>query len=72
MDKNSNEETRLQVIVKVQRYQIEPNTSYTGKWHVEGITERIVAVGVYYVYIDEELNGGNLIFRNKEIYHLLD
>ena len=65
MDKNSNEETRLQVIVKVQRYQIEPNTSYTGKWHVEGITERIVAVGVYYVYIDEELNGGNLIFRNK-------
>jgi hypothetical protein len=65
LDQNSCEETRLQVVVKVQRYQIEPNTSYTGKWHVEGITERIVAVGVYYVYIDDELNGGNLIFRNK-------
>jgi hypothetical protein len=49
----------------VQRYKIEPHTSYTGQWHVEGITEGIVGVGVYYAFIDDELDGGNLIFRNK-------
>ncbi len=51
--------------MKVQRYKIEPHTSYTGQWHVEGITEGIVGVGVYYAFIDDELDGGNLIFRNK-------
>ena len=49
----------------MQRYKIEPHTSYTGQWHVEGITEGIVGVGVYYAFIDDELDGGNLIFRNK-------
>ena len=37
----------------------------TGQWHVEGITEGIVGVGVYYASIDDKLDGGNLIFRNK-------
>ena len=37
--------------------------SYAGRWHVEGQTENIVAVGVYYLQVDEGLEGGNLKFR---------
>ena len=38
---------------------------YSGRWHTEGHTENIVAVGVYYLYIDEQLEGGALKFRPK-------
>ncbi|CAF1517427.1 unnamed protein product [Didymodactylos carnosus] len=36
---------------------------YAGRWHTEGQTEHIVAVGVYYVDVDEQLEGGFLKFR---------
>ena len=39
--------------------------TYTGRWHTEGQTENIVAVGVYYLFIDECLEGGALKFRPK-------
>src|SRR5690606_6158498 len=41
-------ECTLQVIVKAQRYRLPPHTAYAGRWHVEGVTENIVGVGVYY------------------------
>jgi hypothetical protein len=37
--------------------------TYAGRWHVEGQNENIVAVGVYYLQLDEGLSGGNLKFR---------
>jgi hypothetical protein len=55
----------LQVVVKVQRYVLEPLMSYTGKWHVEGLTENIQYGGVYYIDQDPELDGGGLKFRNS-------
>lgn len=39
---------------------------YAGRWHTEGNTENIIAAGVYYVYFDDELEGGALKFRPKE------
>ena len=39
---------------------------YSGRWHTEGRTENIVAVGVYYLDIDDQLDGGALKFRPKE------
>lgn len=36
---------------------------YSGRWHTEGQTENIVAVGVYYLHIDDQLEGGALKFR---------
>ena len=54
----------LQVIVKAQRYCIDDGTGYKGHWHKEGLTENIVAGGVYYLEKDELLEGGALKFRN--------
>ncbi|CAF0922227.1 unnamed protein product [Adineta steineri] len=56
-------DTRLQVIVKVQSYHIQPKMKYSGRWHTEGRTENIQAAGVYYLHIDDELEGGALKFR---------
>jgi len=36
---------------------------YSGRWHTEGQTENIIAVGVYYLHIDDQLQGGALKFR---------
>ncbi|CAF4391542.1 unnamed protein product [Rotaria sp. Silwood2] len=60
---NHDNDIRLQVIVKVQSYNIQPRTKYSGRWHTEGCTEHIQAVGVYYLYIDDNLEGGALKFR---------
>ena len=38
---------------------------YSGRWHTEGQTENIIAVGVYYLDIDDQLEGGSLKFRPK-------
>jgi hypothetical protein len=38
---------------------------YSGRWHTEGHTENIIAVGVYYLHIDDQLEGGTLKFRPK-------
>jgi hypothetical protein len=58
-------DTHLQVIVKAQRYLLPSGASYSGRWHMEGLTEKIVAVGVYYASVDDSLEGGKLRFRNK-------
>ncbi|CAF1235007.1 unnamed protein product [Didymodactylos carnosus] len=60
-------DTRLQVIVKVQSYNVKPGIKYSGRWHTEGYKENIVAVGVYYLHIDRALEGGALKFRPSEL-----
>ena len=55
----------LQVVVKAQKYVIAPGTSYSGKWHVEGRTENIVAGGVYYCKIDEGFEEDVVVFRPR-------
>ncbi|KAI9359178.1 hypothetical protein DFJ73DRAFT_817274 [Zopfochytrium polystomum] len=56
---------RLQVIVKLQMYEIPPHSTYTGKWHLEGQTENITAAGVYFLQVDDGLRGGHLKFRPR-------
>jgi hypothetical protein len=41
--------------------------SYKGHWHTEGLTENIVAAGVYYTHISPHLLGGNVKFRVEKI-----
>lgn len=41
--------------------------SYSGRWHVEGHSENIVAAGVYYAHVPPGLTGGNLKFRPAEV-----
>lgn len=67
-----NKTNDLQIIIKAQKYRINPGTGYEGKWHLEGVTERIVATGVYYFNVDEELKGGDLEFKNKVLPCLYD
>ncbi|UJR32942.1 hypothetical protein I4U23_020403 [Adineta vaga] len=62
---NAKEQQRLQVIVKAQSYNLKAGMKYSGRWHTEGHTENIVAVGVYYLHVDDELEGGALKFRPK-------
>ncbi|CAF3386409.1 unnamed protein product [Rotaria sp. Silwood1] len=64
--KDTTKEQRLQVIVKAQSYNIKAGMKYSGRWHTEGQTENIVAVGVYYLHVDPELEGGALKFRPKK------
>eukprot|EP01113_Clastostelium_recurvatum_P037643 TRINITY_DN5528_c0_g1_i1.p1 TRINITY_DN5528_c0_g1~~TRINITY_DN5528_c0_g1_i1.p1 ORF type:complete len:633 (+),score=92.22 TRINITY_DN5528_c0_g1_i1:211-2109(+) len=63
---NMLEPRSLQVVVKVQCYCIAPGTKYAGRWHTEGLTENIVAAGVYYLHIDDGLEGGAVKFRAAE------
>eukprot|EP01117_Protostelium_nocturnum_P008125 TRINITY_DN2899_c0_g1_i3.p1 TRINITY_DN2899_c0_g1~~TRINITY_DN2899_c0_g1_i3.p1 ORF type:complete len:479 (+),score=109.54 TRINITY_DN2899_c0_g1_i3:3833-5269(+) len=56
----------LQIVVKVQRYHLEPGMTYAGRWHTEGMTENISAVGVYYLEVEPGLTGGCLKFRNAQ------
>lgn len=39
---------------------------YSGRCHTEGHEENIVAVGAYYLHVDDELEGGALKFRPKD------
>jgi len=59
-----NEDTILQVVVKAQKYEIQPGMKYSGKWHIEGKTENIVAAGVYYCNIDQGFQEDKLLYRN--------
>uniref|UniRef100_A0A7S1YNR5 DUF4246 domain-containing protein n=1 Tax=Grammatophora oceanica TaxID=210454 RepID=A0A7S1YNR5_9STRA len=68
------QDVSLQVVFKVQEYQIPPHSSYTGRWHTEGFSENVLAAGVYYVDVSEDTNGGDLSFRpsgtpDKPYYH---
>ena len=56
-----------EIIVKAQEYEIPPGVQYSGKWHCEGKTENIQTVGVYYVDIGNDLEGGNLEFSPKVV-----
>jgi hypothetical protein len=48
-------------MVKAQRYQVWPDGHIEGKLHCEGTPfEHIAAVGIYYVDVDERLQGGAL------------
>ena len=56
---------KIQIVIKAQKYVINPNVAYSGKWHVEGRTENIVAGGVYYGKIDEGFDQDVLVYRPK-------
>ena len=58
-----NSETKLQVVVKSQSYELKPGMKYSGKWHIEGKTENIVAGGVYYCNIDPGFQEDKLIYK---------
>jgi len=60
-----NEDTKLQVVVKAQKYELKPGMKYSGKWHIEGKTENIVAAGVYYCNIDKGFQEDKLLYRNN-------
>ncbi|CAF0913740.1 unnamed protein product [Adineta ricciae] len=62
---NIQEQQRLQVIVKAQSYNLKAGMKYSGRWHTEGHTENIIAVGVYYLHVDDQLEGGALKFRPR-------
>ena len=62
---NEKGSTDLQVVIKAQKYVIQPGTSYSGKWHVEGKTENIVAAGVYYCKVDEGFENDSVVFKPK-------
>lgn len=53
----------FQVIVKSQRYAIQPRKGYSGCWHTEGLTENISFVGLYYFEWNKGLSGGAMKFR---------
>ena len=50
----------LQIIVKMQDYQLQDGDKYEGTFHSEGLNkENIIAVGIYYFDIDSSINGGD-------------
>jgi len=55
---------RLQVIVKIADYEVQPGQTHEGVWHVEGMShENIVATAELVLRKDTALNGGNLSFK---------
>ena len=58
---------RFNVVTKLQRYVVPPGAAYTGKWHTEGVTENVAAVGVMYVAWPAALRGGALRFRPTSV-----
>ena len=63
---NENEEI-LQVVVKAQKYQIKPNTSFSAEWHAEGKTENIIVKGVYFCKIEPKTHNDYLAFMPKAV-----
>ena len=52
---------KLNVIVKIQSYQLQDNEAYEGQFHQEGFKkEGIIMVGIYYFHISPNLRGGEL------------
>ena len=52
---------KLNVIVKLQSYQLKANETYEGQFHQEGFKrEGIFMIGIYYYHISPNLKGGNL------------
>jgi hypothetical protein len=61
---NDHGDTTLQVVLKCQKYLIQPGQTYSGHWHVEGKTENIIAAGVYYPHIDLGIESDKLCFTH--------
>jgi hypothetical protein len=52
---------KLNVIVKIQSYQMKAGETYWGQFHQEGFKrEGIFMIGIYYFHISPRLKGGNL------------
>mmetsp|Transcript_40351 Transcript_40351/g.51951 ORF Transcript_40351/g.51951 Transcript_40351/m.51951 type:complete len:698 (-) Transcript_40351:173-2266(-) len=57
---------KLQVIVKAAYYLITPGDSYSGSWHLEGMPhEHIIASGIYYISVSDNIQGNRLHFREE-------
>jgi len=62
----------LQVVVKVQEFNMLPNSNYEGFWHMEGERQdNIAAVLLYYYCYDEGLKGGSLHLRPHTLSYSL-
>jgi len=56
----------IQVIPKIVTYHLNPGQMYEGVWHVEGMShENIIATGLYILDRDENLTGGELMFKRQ-------
>jgi len=54
----------LQIIVKIVDYQLQPDQSYEGVWHAEGMShENVVMTGLYFLDKNSQLSGGDLRFK---------
>ena len=61
----------LQVIIKLANYEIPKGEEYSGNWHVEGVSERIISSGIYYHSLSKSQKS-NLSFRIEklnEVHH---
>jgi hypothetical protein len=55
---------RLQVITKIVDFELKPGQEYNGEWHIEGMShEEIVSTVLYVLHRDEEVVGGDLMFK---------
>jgi hypothetical protein len=55
---------KLQVFTKIVDYEIGAGKPYEGEWHVNGIpNEEIVATAMYFLHCDENIDGGNILFK---------
>ncbi|CAJ1945269.1 unnamed protein product [Cylindrotheca closterium] len=54
----------IQVVTKIVDYELGPGETYEGVWHVEGMShEEIVATAIYFIDRDEEIKGGDILFK---------
>eukprot|EP01024_Parvocaulis_polyphysoides_P018537 TRINITY_DN1821_c1_g3_i1.p1 TRINITY_DN1821_c1_g3~~TRINITY_DN1821_c1_g3_i1.p1 ORF type:complete len:555 (+),score=74.78 TRINITY_DN1821_c1_g3_i1:68-1732(+) len=62
--KSSTRNRSLQVFVKAANYVLQPGQTHEGVWHVEGVCqEHIIATGIYYYEVSENLENDGLQFR---------
>ena len=62
---------KLQVIIKAQLYNIHQSKKFSGKWHMDGASERVHCVCAWYYDISDQLTGGDLMFKSTENYFTL-
>jgi hypothetical protein len=55
---------QVQVVTKIVDYELTPDQTYEGVWHVEGMShEEIVATAIYFIDRDDDIEGGNILFK---------
>jgi hypothetical protein len=55
---------KLQIVTKIVDCELEPGETYEGVWHVEGMPhEEIVATAIYFIDRDDDIHGGNILFK---------